>query len=112
MEFMNRIEIRGVIGRVNVRQYGGRDCANFSVVTDYTYKNKDGQAFVETTWFEVTAWKDEAHGKKIVTLNELEKGKGVHVIGRLRQRSYTDESGETRRSYELIASVVEIVPRD
>ena len=40
----------------------------------------------------------------ILSLDGIERGSHVRVIGRLRARRYTDSSGESRTLYEVVAS--------
>ena len=42
MEQLNKIEIRGIIGSVYVKDFGNTKVANISVATDYCYTTKDG----------------------------------------------------------------------
>ena len=42
MEQLNRIEIRGIIGSVYVKDFGNAKSANFSVATNSCYKSQDG----------------------------------------------------------------------
>ena len=104
MEFINRIELVGVVGRVHKQTFSNRTVANFSVVTEYSFKDKTGGAIVETTWHNVIAWQNGE-----MPLDLIEKGSHVCVHGRLRCRKYTSESGESRTSYEIIASGVNIL---
>jgi len=94
-----------VKGTIRKQTYSGRMVANFSVVTEYAFKDKTGGSVIETTWHNVVAWQDGD-----MPLELLEKGASVCVQGRLRCRRYTSESGEPRTSYEVIAASVNIVP--
>ena len=82
MEFLNKIEIAGVVGRANLTPCGPTTVCNFSVMTEYCYKGNDGGVVVDTLWLSVTAcgpkpqWPD---------LSQIQKGSKVHVIGRLRE---------------------------
>ena len=104
MEFINRIELVGVVGTIRKQTYSGRMVANFSVVTEYAFKDKTGGSVIETTWHNVVAWQDGD-----MPLDLIEKGSHVCVQGRLRCRKYTNESGEPRTIYEIIASGVNIL---
>lgn len=104
MEFLNRIEIVGVVGRINRRNISDRMVANFSVVTEYSYKDKSGNAVVETTWHNVVAWQNGT-----MPLDLIESGTHVCVQGRLRCRRYTGENGEPKVSYEVIAVDVNLL---
>jgi Single-stranded DNA-binding protein len=105
MEQLNKIEIQGIIGSVYVKNFGNAKCANFSVATDYCYKSQDGCAVVETTWHRVVAWE----GNLIKNLDQLQKGSGVHVIGRLRSQKYIAADGTEKVVFETIANKVELM---
>ena len=105
MEQLNKIEIQGIIGSVYVKNFGNAKCANFSVATDYCYKSQDGCAVVETTWHRVVAWE----GNLIKNLDQLQKGSGVHVIGRLRSQKYIAADGTEKDVFETIANKVELM---
>ena len=51
MEQLNKIEIRGIIGSVYVKNFGNAKAANFSVATDYCFRAQDGCAVIETTCY-------------------------------------------------------------
>ena len=108
MEQLNKIEIRGIIGSVSVKDFANAKVANFTVATNHTFTSKDGGLVIETTWHYVTAWE----GKDIKNLSMLYKGAIVYVLGRLRNRKYTTPDGIERIAYEVIANKVELVKRD
>lgn len=56
MEQLNRIEIRGNVGNVNILKVGDARVAHFSVATNFAYKGRNGEPNIETTWHNVTAW--------------------------------------------------------
>ena len=105
MEQLNRIELRGIIGSVYVKDFVNAKVANFSVATSYGYKSSDGTPVIETTWHRVVAWE----GNGICDLHRLQKGMGVHVIGRIRMQRYTAADGSERTSCEVLARSVELV---
>ncbi len=105
MESLNRIEIRGIIGSVNVKDIGDTKVANISVATDYAYKSQDDSIVIETTWHNVVAWE----GKEIQNLDQLEKGSFVHICGRLRNRKYVASDGSERAVCDIVAKSVELV---
>lgn len=80
--------------------------ANFTVVTEYAYRNRGGEPTIETTWHNVHAFE----GKNIC-LEGLEKGALVEVEGRLRAVRYTDATGVDRTTYEVAASKVSVVEK-
>lgn len=110
MEQYNKIEIRGIVGSVYVKDFGNTKVANMSVATNVSYQTQDGGVCIETTWHRVTAWEN----KDLKNLDKLQKGCGVHIIGRLRQQKYVASDGTDRIVYDILASKVEIVeqPRE
>ena len=103
MEFLNRIELRGVVGRADVNTVGGSRVCNFSVVTEYSGME------LETTWFNVSAWGSR---EVMPDLSTIQKGCWVHVTGRLRLRRYTTQDNEERTSLDVMARTVKVLPRE
>ena len=102
MEQLNRIEIRGNVGNVNILKVGESRVAHFSVATNYAYKDRNGEAVIETTWHNVTAWE----GKGIGNLDFLAQGACVYVTGRMRSQKYTANDGAEKYYMEIIAAAV------
>lgn len=102
MEFLNKIEIRGIVGQVSFAEVGEKRHANFSVCTQYAYKNQSGEAVVETTWFNVSAWEGPKNG-----IDNLQKGAQVFVSGRIRTRYY-EGNGCERNLQEVEAQEVRV----
>lgn len=109
MEFLNRIELRGVVGRADVNVFNSNYVCNFSVVTECSVLDKERNTAIETTWFNVSAW-NGVDG--IQDLHELKKGMWVRVVGRLRVRKYVSQDNEERTSNDVLARYVEIIPKD
>ena len=106
MEFLNKVEIKGVVGRINSANYvPHKTCHNFSVVTEYVSNptNKE-QSVVEMTWWGAIAWSDQTPA-----VVQMKKGDKVHLIGRLRQRRYTDQEGNDRTFSEVVVQSLEIL---
>ncbi len=108
MEFLNRIELKGVVGRAETNQYNGTPVCNFSVVTEYSTRDKEGNAAIETVWFNVAAWGDRG----MPDFTEIQKGAWIHVIGRVRVRKYTTQDNEERSSLDVVAQYVSLIPRE
>lgn len=108
MEFLNKLEIRGVVGRAECSTVGNGRLCKFSVVTDYNYR-RDGSPVTDSTWFNVSAWE----GRGMPNLDQLAKGTWVHVFGRVRTYKYTTPEGEDRSNWEVMANRVTILePED
>ena len=109
MEFLNRIELKGVVGRAEVNSFNNSQVCNFSVVTEYSTIDKDRNAIIETSWFNVSAW---AGRDTIADLYSIQKGAWVHVIGRQRARKYTAQNGEERTTMDVVAHTVKLLQRE
>ena len=108
MESLNRVELKGTLGSINLTQVGDKKHARFSVATDYAYRNKDGEAVIETTWPNVAAFE----GKYVQDIEKLETGKPVKVTGRLQIQRFTGMDGIERTSVDVICSRLTILPED
>ena len=109
MEFFNRIELRGVVGRADVNTFASNQVCNFSVVTEYSTVDREGNSTVEPTWLNVSAW-NGVDG--LNDLSQLQKGAWVRVVGRLRIRKYINQDNEERNSVDVLARFVEILPKE
>ena len=105
MQFLNKIELRGIIGRCNVQTISDTKMAKLCVVTEYAYKTTDETPVIETTWHNVTAWE----GRKCKNVETLKKGDKVHLVGRIRYQKFTDAEGIDKVSTDIIASSLEII---
>lgn len=87
----------------------GAAVTNFSIASNRTYKNSDGEKITETTWVRVSAW-----GRLAEVCNEyLAKGKKVLVTGNLivdpatgGPRVWQKNDGSHGASFELRADQV------
>lgn len=80
---------------------GTRLCV-FSIASNRTYK-KDEKEHKETSFFDVELW-----GKSVGNIAHfLQKGKGVRVMGRLRQDRWEDAEGKRRSRVKVISDHVE-----
>ena len=106
MEQLNKIEIRGNVGNVNILKVGNTRVAHFSVATNLAYKDRNGEPVIETTWHYVTAWEGN---KGIPPFDIIEKGFPIYVSGRLRTQKYIAGDGSEKTSYDIIANTIEAV---
>ena len=107
MEFLNKLEIRGVVGMARLTNCGATKACSFSLVTEYAYKNEnDGGVVVDTMW-----WSVMAYGPKPgwPNLEKIKQGSKVHVIGRVRAKRYCDGQGVDRTVYEVVAQELDLL---
>jgi single-strand DNA-binding protein len=70
----------------------GRKIANFSIKTEETYLDKEGNVQKKSQWHRVSAW-----GKWVAILEQFgEKGLQLAIEGRLTSRFYKTPKGENR----------------
>lgn len=108
MEHINRIELQGRVGTIRTNIVGDNMVANFSLVTEYLYKTRDGGAANETTWHQVTAWE----GRDMPDLSTITRGTPVNVTGRLRTFKYTNPEGVEKQLHEVIAYKIRILSEE
>jgi single-strand DNA-binding protein len=108
MEFINKIELRGIVGTSTLNRVGDSQVCRFSLATDFSYKDRDGNPVVDTTWFNVTAWE----GKNIPDLRPIVRGAIVQVYGRVRTYKFTTADGIEKSSWEVFARRVSVLPPD
>lgn len=108
MEHINKIELQGRIGTIRTNVIGEVMVANFSLVTEFLYKTRDGGAINETTWHQVSAWEN----KDMPDLSLLAKGMAVNVTGRMRSVKYTNAEGVEKQLYEVAAGRIRILSEE
>lgn len=108
MEFLNKIELRGICGNSSLQKVGDTRVCRFSVVTELAFKGNDGTNIIESTWFNTVAFE----GKDITNLEAITRGAIVHVIGRLKCNRYIDANGNDRVQYEIVARKVDVMKED
>ena len=107
MEYLNRIEVKGVVGSSRTTTLDNIQTVNFSLATEYCYTDKAGMGVVETTWFTVRGFKGEGISQE--TIDNLNRGGNVLVIGRIRQQRYVDGNGSEQVRSEIIAQEIRII---
>ena len=110
-EFLNKIELKGVVGRSNIDSFNGRRVCNCSVVTQTAFHDKAGNSIVESMFWFVVAWED-ALLESSCSIDDIRKGQWVHIIGRLRIRTRIDDKGNERSVPEVIANRIELIPQE
>lgn len=104
MEFINRIELKGIVGSAVVSRVGGSKVFRFSLATEHAYEGSDGTTAIDRTWFQVTAHE----GAGIPDLGSVRRGSGLLVRGRIKCSMYVDANGNDRVMYEVVAGEVEM----
>ena len=103
-QYINRVELQGIVGTSKVISIGDKKVVRFSLATNYAYKDKEGYPVIETTWHARSAW-----AEKEDDLTMYRKGTPLHIEGRIRNIRYTDASGCERTTLEVVATKIERV---
>ena len=97
MDYINKVELQGVIGEVT----DTAPIIQFSLCTSHFYKGADS-SLIETTWHLVKA--------DILNIKGVpEKGKFAHVIGRIKASKYCDLDGKEHYNFYILANKVMIL---
>jgi single-strand DNA-binding protein len=83
----------------------GTPLCTFTIGTHRFYKI-DGNLEQETSYFDVETWSKLAETCR----NFGRKGRGVRVVGRLKQDRWTDSDGKTKTRVFLVAEHIEFRP--
>lgn len=85
----------------------GTPLCKFSIASNRFYKQNDDDQFQkEVSFFNVTTWSKIAE----ICNERLKKGRGVRVVGRLKQDRWEDPDGKARSQVYIIANHVEFKP--
>ncbi|NOQ27845.1 MAG: single-stranded DNA-binding protein [Bacteroidales bacterium] len=105
MKTINKVEIQGFLGGDAEEKTfeSGRTLISMNIATNESYKNKKDEWVKNTTWHNVTYWKN----KKDEKLDFLKKGELISVSGKLNTRKYTDKNGQERYVTEVVAQKME-----
>lgn len=105
MKTINKVEIQGFLGADAEEKTfeSGRTLISMRIATDESYKNKKDEWITNTTWHNVTYWKN----KKDENFNFLKKGELISVVGKLNTRKYIDKNGQDRYVTEVVAQKME-----
>ena len=99
---VNKVILVGRLGRDPETRYtgGGQAVANFSVATDETYKDRNGERQKRTEWHKIVVWGKQAE----IAQQYLKKGSLIFIEGRIQSREWQDKEGQKRTSLEIVAS--------
>ena len=92
-------EVRYLEGNVKV--------ATFTLATSERFKDRSGELRENTEWHNIVAWRANAD----VAERFIHKGTQIYVEGRLRTRSYQDQSGVKKYTTEIQADTIQLLGR-
>ncbi len=98
----NKVQLIGNLGNKPevIVLDSGKKLAKFSLATNETYKNAQGEKITDTQWHNIVAWGKTAQ----IVEKYVGKGKEVAIEGKLTTRSWEDKDGMKRYITEVVVS--------
>ncbi|MDO4736096.1 MAG: single-stranded DNA-binding protein [Bacteroidia bacterium] len=105
----NKVLLIGNVGKdPEVRHLeGGSVVANFTLATSERFKDKNGTMQDITEWHNIVCWRNLAE----LSEKYIKKGSQVFIEGKIRTRSWTDQTGSKRYSTEILADNIRLLDR-
>jgi len=98
----NKVQLIGHLGNNPeiITLDSGKKLAKFSIATNESYKNAQGEKVTNTEWHNIVAWNKTAD----IIEKYLEKGSEIAIEGKLTSRSYDDKDGNKRYITEVVCN--------
>lgn len=99
---INKVILVGRLGQDPKLTYlpSGSPVANFTLATDDSYKDREGNKVERTEWHRIAVYGRSAE----FCNNYLSKGRLVYIEGTLRTRSWEDQQGQKRYTTEIVVT--------
>jgi len=85
----------------------GTKVATFTLATSERYRDRSGELRENTEWHNIVAWRQSAD----IAEKFVKKGTQLYIEGRLRTRSWTDQSGAKRYTTEVTVDNLQLLGR-
>lgn len=108
MNNMNSLIIEGNVTekpKLEILCNGTKFCP-VNIAVFRSYKNSSGDFEEEVSYFDIITYGKMAE----ICSNDCEKGRGIRVVGRLRQEKWTDDNGKKHSRVAIVAEHVEFKP--
>lgn len=108
MRGLNKVMLIGRLGKdPDMVYFEGSDTvkASFTMATNEVYRDREGNKIEKTDWHNVVMWRGLAR----VAEKYLRKGSRVYVEGKLKTRSWEDQSGMKRYITEVEVSDMQML---
>ena len=107
---LNKVMLIGNVGRDPEVRYldgnsGNAKVATFTLATTERYRDRNGETRENTEWHNIVAWRGNAD----VAERFIKKGTQVYIEGRLRTRSWDDQTGNKRYTTEIIVDNLQLL---
>ncbi len=106
---LNKAMLIGNVGRDPEVRYlegnNGAKVATFTLATTERYRDRNGETRENTEWHNIVAWRSTAD----VVERFVKKGTQLYIEGRIRTRSWDDQTGNKRYTTEIIADNLQLL---
>jgi single-strand DNA-binding protein len=107
---LNKAMLIGNVGKDPEVRYldgsnGQAKVATFTLATTERYRDRSGEVRENTEWHNIVAWRNTAD----VVEKFVKKGTQVYIEGRIRTRSWDDQTGNKRYTTEIIADNLQLL---
>lgn len=102
---LNKVMLIGNLGKDPETRYtaSGVAVATFTIATNESWKDQEGNLQERTEWHNIVAWRKLAE----ICGEWLKKGKKVYIEGRIQTRSYDDKNtGAKKYITEIVADTM------
>ncbi len=99
-------EVRYLDGNNNPNS-GSAKVATFTLATTERYRDRNGELRENTEWHNIVAWRNSAD----VAEKYVRKGTQLYIEGKLRTRSWTDQTGNKRYTTEIAVDNLQLLGR-
>jgi len=99
---LNKVLLIGRLGANPEARYtsSGVPVVSFSLATNESWKQKNGENIERVEWHNVVIWDKLAE----IAQNNLRKGQLVSIEGKLQTRSWENKDGEKMKTTEIVCS--------
>ena len=105
---VNKAILVGRLGRDPEVRYtsGGQAVCNFTLATDESFKDRNGERQKRTEWHRIVLWGKLAE----IAQQYLKKGMLVYIEGRIQTRQWDDQKNNTKRTTtEIVGSSMKML---
>ena len=110
---LNKVMLIGNVGKDpevrylegNNQNSGNAKVATFTLATTERYRDRNGELKENTEWHNIVAWRNSAD----VAEKYVKKGTQLYIEGKLRTRSWTDQTGNKRYTTEITVDSMQLL---
>jgi single-strand DNA-binding protein len=88
-------------------QNGSAKVASFRLATSERFRDRNGDVRENTEWHNIVAWRNSAD----IVERFVKKGTQLYIEGRIRTRSWTDQTGNKRYTTEINVDNLQLLGR-